>query len=176
TDDRQPGLRAEYFSGGEFLGTPLVVRLDKYIDLELFHPSPSALTPPSGMKDFSVRWTGFLTPTESGTYRIGLLGSKNRLWLDGKLIVDDLALHDPTPNTTTIQLAKGHRYPLKLEYVRGGFGTKLLWLPVIADPIAEATAAAMQADAVIAVVGITDKLEVVQMKVDPPSFKGGDAT
>jgi beta-glucosidase len=176
TGDGQPGLKGEYFSGESFAGTPQAARVDKSIDLQLFHPYPSALTPPSGMKDFSVRWTGFLTPAESGTYQIGLAGSMNRLWLDGQLIVDDLTLHDPTPTTKTLQLEKGHRYALKIEYVRGGFGTKLVWLNLISDPIAEAVAAAKQADVAVAVVGITSQLEGEEMKVDVPGFKGGDRT
>ena len=49
---------------------------------------------------------------------------------------------------------KGHRYALKVEYVRGGLGTKLVWLNVISDPIAEGE----------------------EMKVDVPGFKGGDRT
>ena len=28
-----------------------------------------------------------------------------------------------------MELTKGHRYAVKIEYVRGGFGTKLVWLP-----------------------------------------------
>ena len=176
TDAGQPGLKGEYFAGEKFEGTPQVVRVDKVVDLQLFHPEPSALTPPSGMKDFSVRWTGFLTPAESGAYQIGLAGSMNRLWLDGQLIVEDLALHDPTPATKTLQLEKGHRYALKVEYVRGGFGTKLVWLNVISEPIAEAVAAAKQADVVVAVVGITSQLEGEEMQVDVPGFKGGDRT
>jgi beta-glucosidase len=176
TDDGQAGLRAEYFSGDNFGGTPQAVRVDKLVDLELFHPDPAALTPPSGMKDFSVRWTGFLTPLESGTYEIGLAGSMNQLWLDGQLLVDDLALHDATPTTKTLQLEKGHRYALKVEYVRGGFGTKLVWLNLISDPIAEAVAAAKQSDVTVAVVGITSQLEGEEMKVDVPGFKGGDRT
>ncbi len=176
TDDGQAGLKAEYFSGDNFTGTPQAVRVDKVVDLQLFHPEPSALTPPSGMKDFSVRWTGFLTPAESGAYQIGLAGSMNRLWLDGQPVVDDLALHDPTPATKTLQLEKGHRYALKLEYVRGGFGTKLVWLNVISDPIGEAVAAAKESDVVVAVVGITSQLEGEEMKVDVPGFKGGDRT
>lgn len=108
TDDRQEGLKGEYFSGDNFTGTPQAVRVDKVVDLQLFHPELSALTPPSGMKDFSVRWTGFLTPAESGAYLRGLAGSMNRLWLDGQLVVDDLALLDPTPTTKTLPLEKGH--------------------------------------------------------------------
>jgi beta-glucosidase len=128
------------------------------------------------MKEFSVRWTGFLTPLESGSYQIGLNGSMNRLWLDGQLIVDDALLHDPIPTIKTLQLEKGRRYALKAEFMRGGFVTKLVWLHLIADPIAEAVAAAQQADVSIAVVGITSQLEGEEMKVDLPGFKGGDRT
>ncbi len=176
TPDGQSGLKAEYFAGENFEGTPETARVDKFVDLQLFHPEPSALTPPSGMKDFSARWTGFLTPTKSGTYQIGLAGSMNRLWIDGQLLVDDLALHDPTPTTKTLTLLKGHRYPVKIEYVRGGFGTKFVWLDLIADPIADAVAAAKQADVAVAVVGITSQLEGEEMKVEVPGFKGGDRT
>src|SRR5258708_36376485 len=44
------------------------------------------------------------------------------------------------------------------------------------DPIAEAVAAAKQSDVVVAVVGITSKLEGEEMQVDVPGFKGGDRT
>jgi beta-glucosidase len=176
TDDGQPGLKAEYFPGADFSGTPQVLRVDSTANLQLFHPDSSAIAPPSGMKDFPARWTGFLTPDKSGSYQIGLDGSMNRLWLDGQLVVDDLALHDPNPTTKTLQLEKNHRYALKIEYMRGGFGTKLIWRPLIADPIAEAVAAAQQSDVSIAVVGITSQLEGEEMKVEVPGFKGGDRT
>ncbi len=176
TDDGKPGLKGEYFAGSDFAGTPQVVHTDAVVDLQLFHPRPHAITPPPGMKDFSARWTGFLTPAESGSYQVGLVGSMNRMWLDGKLIVDDAVLHDPNPQGVTIALTKGHRYAVKIEYLRGGFGTKLVWLPVSADPSFEAASAARQADVVVAVVGITSKLEGEEMKVDVPGFKGGDRT
>jgi beta-glucosidase len=175
TDNGKLGLKAEYFSG-ELSGTPQVVRVDPYLDLQLFNPDSHAITLPSGMKDFSARWTGFLTPAESGSYQIGLTGSMDRMWLDGKLIVEDATLHDPNTQTATVELTKGHRYAVKIECLRGGFGTKLVWLPVSADPISEAASAARQADVVVAVVGITSKLEGEEMKVDVPGFRGGDRT
>ena len=131
---------------------------------------------PAGMREFSTRWTGFLAPAESGTYQIGLVGSMNRMWLDGKLIVDDAVLHDPNAQTVTLPLSKGQRYSLKIEYLRGGFGTKLVWLRVSPDPLLEAVSAAREADVVVAVVGITSKLEGKEMKVDLPGFRGGDRT
>jgi beta-glucosidase len=104
------------------------------------------------------------------------MGSMQRLWLDGKLIVDDAVGHDPNPQTTTVQLEKGHRYAVRVEYQAGGRTSKLIWLPVNGDPLVEAVSAARQADAVVAVVGITSKLEGEEMKVDVPGFKGGDRT
>ena len=175
TDDGKPGLKGEYFTG-EISGEPQLVRVDPYVDLQLSHPDSHALSVPAGMKDFSVRWTGFLTPSDSGKYQIGLLGSMQRLWLDGKLIVDDAILHDPNPQMATVELTKGHRYPIKIEYTAGGRTTKLFWLRISGDPLVEAVSAARQADVVIAVVGITSKLEGEEMKVDLPGFRGGDRT
>src|SRR5580698_4880258 len=176
TGDGQAGLKGEYFSKSDFEGTPQLVRVDKVIDLQRFHPEQSSIAPPPGMGDFSVRWTGFLTPAESGDYQIGNVGSMNRLWLDGKLIVDDFILHDPKPTKTTVHLEKGHRYAIKLEYGRGGTGIRLVWLRLVANPIPEAVALAKDADVVVAVVGITSQLEGEEMKVDVPGFKGGDRT
>jgi beta-glucosidase len=155
-----------------------VTRVDPIVDLQTFSflRDPQALQTPQGIKEFSVRWTGFLTPTESGSYDIGLSGSNERMWLDGKLIVDDPVLHDPNVQTTTVSLTKGHRYPIKIEFLKGAFEIKLVWQPAGKDPLVEATAAARNADVVVAVVGITSKLEGEEMKVDVPGFRGGDRT
>jgi beta-glucosidase len=180
TEDGKPGLNGEYFAG-DIAGRPQWVRVDPYVDLQLSdHSDGHALTVPRGskeeMKDFSVRWAGFLTPAESGTYEIGLTGSREQLWLDGKLVIDDNTLHDPNPQLATLQLTKGHRYPIKIEYHAGGRMCKFTWLPVGADPLMQAISAARQADVVVAVVGITSKLEGEEMKVDLPGFRGGDRT
>ena len=171
----QPGLTAEYFSAN-FESAPQTVRVDGVVDLQTLFPERESIAPPEGLKNFAVRWTGYLTPDESGSYRVGLNGSMNRLWLDDKLIVDDLALHDPKPNTATVELEKGHRYAVKIEYGPGGTGIKFIWLRILPNPVADAVAAAKQADLAIAVVGITSQLEGEEMKVEVPGFKGGDRT
>jgi beta-glucosidase len=176
TRDGKPGLKGEYYANTEFAGTPSVVRVDEYVNVQPWHREPTTLTLPPGMEKYSVRWTGFLTPSKSGSYQIGLVGAYNRLWLDGKLVADDMVLHDEKPTMSTVQLEKGHRYSLRLELGQGGRGTKLVWLPIDTDPTGKAIRAAKQADAVVAVVGITSQLEGEEMKVEVEGFKGGDRT
>jgi beta-glucosidase len=177
TENGKTGLTAEYFAG-DLTGTPQVTRIDPIVDLQRFAfiPDPQAIRAPEGMKEYSARWTGYLIPSESGTYQIGLAGSNERMWLDGKLIVDDPVLHDPNVQTASVSLTKGHRYPVKVEFLKGAFSIKMVWQPVGKDPLIEATSAAQKADVVIAVVGITSKLEGEEMKVDLPGFRGGDRT
>ncbi len=175
TEQGKPGLKGEYFSGA-LSASPQVVRTDPFVDTQLFHPGPNAITLPAGMKDLFARWTGFLTPAESGSYQISLEGSTDRMWIDGTLVVDGTSQHDSNAQTVTMQLTKGHRYTLKIECLGDGFGTKLVWSRLSADPTFEAAEAARKADVVIAVVGITSKLEGEEMKVDLPGFRGGDRT
>src|SRR4029077_5406061 len=110
TPDGQPGLKAEYFRDPGFVGTPQLVGVEKDVNYD-FAPGTADKT-----KIYSVRWTGFLTPAESGNYRLGLDGSIDRLWLDGKMIVDDSKNHDSRPAVAEVALEKGHRYALKIEY------------------------------------------------------------
>jgi beta-glucosidase len=169
--DGQPGLKGEYFSGPTLDGEPAHVRVDKDVNFD-FAPGTTSKT-----SIFTVRWTGFIIPPESGTYRLGLDGSLDRLWLDGKMMVDDHKSHDSRPMVAEVALEKGRRYALKLEYFQGrARGVKLVWRRLSPDPIADAVATARQADVVIAVVGITSDLEGEEMDVAVPGFKGGDRT
>jgi beta-glucosidase len=171
TPDGKAGLKAEYFSDRNFEGTPLSVRVENDVNYD-FAPGNSSKT-----EIYSVRWTGFLKPAESGTYRLGLSGSLDRLWLDGKMIVDDRKSHDSRAMVAEVVLEKGRRYQLKIEYFQGrARGVKLVWRHLSPDPIGEAVAAARQADVVVAVVGISSDLEGEEMDVAVPGFVGGDRT
>ena len=174
TPDGKQGLKAEFFAGTEFKGDPVVKRVDQQVSYDL----TSGATAPPGLSSFSARWTGFLQPAESGTWKLGVDGVMNRLYLDGKLIVDDMIPHAPGSKTVEVKLEKGHRYALKLESP-AGMGlllAKLVWSRVYPDALQRAVAAAERADAVVAVVGITSDLEGEEMDVQIPGFKGGDRT
>jgi beta-glucosidase len=176
TQDGQPGLSGEYFANKEFKDPPLVRRRDAYINLESLPHDQASLTQPPGLTDFSVRWTGFLAPNQSVNYRLFVSGYSNRLWLDGKLVIDDTAPEGTLPDSL-VSLEKDHRYPVRLEsVVQDDGGSQLSWLPLIADPLSPALEQAAQADVVVAVVGITSQLEGEELRVKVPGFSGGDRT
>jgi beta-glucosidase len=171
TPDGKPGLQAEFFAGTELQGAATRSRIDSTIDYgvesRLAHPDAP----------FSVRWTGFITPAESGKYLIGLDGLKDRLWIDGKQIVNDDDLHGPQAKTAELDLEKGRTYAVKVEQNLGATVLiKLVWSRLLADPQADAVTAAKSADVVVAVVGITSQLEGEEMDVKVPGFSGGDRT
>jgi beta-glucosidase len=176
TPDGSPGLHADYFRGRDLQGHPVATRTDANINFDFNGRSPA---PGLGREDFSIRWTGFLKPHKSGSYQIGVTGDDGyRLWLDGKLLLEDWSTHAPSTKTVEIALQKGRKYSLKLEYFQGGGGAvaKLIWTPPGKPPLAQAIANAKKADVVIAVVGINSDLEGEESSVDIPGFKGGDRT
>ena len=130
-----------------------------------------------GIQGLSVRWTGFLNPDAAGDYLLGLKA-------DGfaRVSVDDRPVtqsYDAGSNLGQVHLEKGH--PVKLDVMYGHTGdgkiaAQLIWAPVNNTPDPAAVAAAKNADVVIAVVGITSRLEGEEMPVDQPGFSGGDRT
>ncbi|MGO9086059.1 MAG: glycoside hydrolase family 3 C-terminal domain-containing protein [Candidatus Sulfotelmatobacter sp.] len=176
TPDGKPGLKGEYFQGTELQGAPVVTRTDADVDFDFNDASPA---PGLGRENYSVRWTGFLTPDQSGTYEVGVTGDDGyRLWLDGKLIVEDWSTHAPLTKTVPMTLEKGRKYALKLDYFQAGGGAvaKLIWAPPGAAPLPAALATTRDADVVIAVVGINSELEGEESSINIPGFKGGDRT
>ena len=177
TENGKPGLEAEYYPNKEFQGPASLVRVDKYIDLEPPPLGANSLAQPPGPNEFSVRWTGILTPVQSATYQLQPTASSNKLWVDGKLVIDTSMLGSDAPKTAVVTLEKGRRYAFKLEAVsRDDGGATLLWLPLLRRPLEDAVAAAKSADLVIAVLGITSQLEGEELQVSLPGFKGGDRT
>jgi beta-glucosidase len=178
--ESMPGLKGEYFPGKELGGSPVLTRIDKDVNFEFGGESPG---PGIGGTNFSARWTGMLVPNASGSYKIGITGDDGyRLWLDGKLIVEDWttkkgSFFGPSTTVADVTLEEGHKYGLKVEYFQAvdGDSIKLVWRPPLPqNPLADALAKAHRADLVVAVVGITSRLEGEEMKVDLPGFKGGD--
>ncbi len=181
TPDGKPGLQGEYFKGAELAGAPAVTRIDRNINFNfIFRPVPGFSTGSFAADNFSARWTGFMTPAESGDYRIGVKADDGfRLWIDGKLVAEDWSTHGVSTKLVDFHVEKGRRYAIKLEYFQttGDAKAEFVWTTDITmTPIEDAVAAAKKADVVVAVVGITADLEGEEMNVQIEGFKGGDRT
>jgi beta-glucosidase len=175
TPDGKPGLKAEYTSRSNFdaTPTPLTSRVESNVNLndrDLPEEAKSTMT-------LSVQWSGFLTAASTGDY---LLGTK----ADGfaKVSVDDNPVAQGWGNDIhlgQIHLEKGRPVKLDVTYSRfdeGKHEVQLIWAPVNNAPDPAAVTAAKNADVIVAVVGITSRLEGEEMPVDQPGFSGGDRT
>jgi beta-glucosidase len=172
---KEHGLKGEYFSNLELKGSPVMTRTDATVDFAwgdtgINHDLPN---------NYSVRWTGVLVPPQSGEFVVGFRGQDGwRLWLDGNLVGEDWNVHHPaTIETKTMQWEKDHAYAVKIEYyqtVRSA-EARLMWsLP--GGQTQEAVDAAAQSDLVVAVLGLSQRIEGEEMKVKADGFASGDRT
>ena len=177
TEDGRPGLAAEYFDNEQFSGAPILARVDNHPNLEALPAGSASLVQPGGLKEFSVRWTGYFTPAQGGTFQFDITGFTNKLWLDNKIVIDNSFENSDGARIAVVKLEKGHRYRFRLECaVQDDLGARLLWTRLRDHPERAAVAAASRSDVVIAVVGITSQLEGEELRINQPGFKGGDRT
>ena len=169
------GLHAEYFSNPTLEGSPVVVRVDQNVNFAWGFSGVS----PQLKKNYSVRWTGVLVPSETADYLLGFTGQDGyRVWLDGNLVIEDWTTHRPaTTLSAQIHLEKEHEYPIKIEYfqtVRGA-EARLKW-SIPGRQEQQALEAARHADLVIVAMGLSARVEGEEMKVHAEGFSGGDRT
>ena len=169
------GLHAQYFSNPKLEGAPALARIDPVVNFAWgFAGVNQRLT-----KNYSVRWTGYLVPSESADYRIGFTGQDGyRVWIDNNLVVEDWTTHRPaTTQTKQIHLEKGHVYEIRIDYFQTirGSEARLTWsIPGRAEQ--QAVEAARRADLVIAAMGLSARVEGEEMNVHAEGFSGGDRT
>ena len=170
----EPGLTGEYFGNAALDGKPIVTRVDRNID---FDWSGTETAPGVPTSEFSVRWSGNLVPASTGDYRFGLRsegGYGLRLYLNGKCLIDEWTHTDQGGMTSLIHLERDHAYPIRVEYAHRKWEASVHLLWEAPDFLQQAVAAAHQADVVIAVVGLTARLESEESGTVVPGFFGGD--
>jgi alpha-D-xyloside xylohydrolase len=117
TPDGKPGIAVEYFQGTNF-DKPASKTVDPKIDYT--RPGPPLTDWPAGLTSgdkFSGRWDGVITAPEDGAYEIGVEGDDGfRLWLDGKLVVEDWRSRSRLYKGAKVTLNKGQKVAVKIEY------------------------------------------------------------
>jgi len=171
----QHGLQAEYFDNIQLQGEPVMRRTDATLDFVWGFGGVSAKL----KTNYSVRWTGVLSPLETDDYIVGFTGQDGyRVWIDGEVLVDDWTTHRPsTTLTKAIHLEKGKEYSIKIEYFQTirSSEAKLIW-GVPGKEEDEAVQAARNSDLVVMVLGLSARVEGEEMKVKADGFSGGDRT
>ena len=124
TKDGKPGLNATYFCDDQFKNVchedvEPDVNLDWYTGWQSFITNPQ----------FSIRWDGKLTPSETGKYRFNLKSfGPRRVYLDGKEIAHNYESMESW--TVPVELVAGKAYDFKFETANsslGAFRAKLYW-------------------------------------------------
>jgi len=157
---RREGLLGEYFPNTGLEGEPAMVRTDPRVDFRWTLSSPGRGIP---FDWYSVRWTGSLTAPLVGVRRLGVEGNDGyRLWLDGRLAIDNWRKQGFGRRMVDVTLEPGRDYDLRLEFFEstGVARVRLVWETQAATgpqpAIDSAAAAASGAAAAVVVVGVEE--------------------
>jgi beta-glucosidase len=176
TPDGKQGAYGEYFNNREMKGEPAFTRTDDNINFYWEHLSPRADLPDD---DFGVKWTTYLIAPESGTFYLGSWGSSEyNISVDGKEFLSFRSEHSANHMEKSIDLKAGTKYKIEVFYrnYSGDADMKLLWSRPRIGLTEKAVAAAKEADVVVLVLGLSQRLEGEEMPIKIEGFSGGDRT
>jgi beta-glucosidase len=183
------GLKGEYFSNPDFAGKPVYTREDSQVQ---FNWDAAAPVPGLSSKSYAVRWTGRFAPPGAGDYVFTVQqphcypcddAETVHVYLDGHAVLDTVIGQrglKNAPRTFQVRFADDQPHDFAFEYAHDSphfaGGITLAWQPPAEVLRNKAVAAAQQADAVVAFVGLSPDLEGEEMPIQVPGFHGGDRT
>ena len=153
------GLLGEYFPDTSFIGTPAFSRIDSVVDFNFGKGSPGKGMP---KQYYSIRWTGKLIAPVTGEYYLGgAFDDVIRLWLNGKKIIDLSKNRNQSSVVVKINLVKGKKYDLRLEFTQLWYKGKVKLWGGVPDPgkFRQAVEAARKAEVAVVVAGIDNSVE-----------------
>ena len=153
-------LRGDYFDNIALGGAPRISRRDPQIDFRwTFNP------PADGISSdwYSVRWTGRIRAPAVGVRRLGIEGNDGyRLFLDGKLLIDNWRKQSYRTTLVPAALAAGTTHDVRLEFFEsaGNARVRLVWEAGPPDGrqarIDSAVALARRSEVAVVVAGIEE--------------------
>jgi len=157
---RVAGLRGEYFANIALAGAPALARVDPRLDFAWTLSGPAR----GIVRDwYSARWTGELVAPAGGIARLGVRGKDGwRLWLDGRLLIDNWRKESAGTRMAEARLAPGSRHAIRVEFYEttGNGRVALVWdagaVPPHVAAIDSAVATARGADVAVIVAGIEE--------------------
>jgi len=157
-DKGKTGLLGNYYDNAEFEGKPVKTQVDSQIDFNWGRSGPESLA----NDQYSIVWTGQLTVPESGKYYLGTNSDDgSRIYLDGKLIVDNWGDHAMVTEIGLVELDAEKSYDIKVNFYEhgGDAGIQLLWQAVKESPLESAVSMAEASDMSILFMGFNENYE-----------------
>lgn len=106
------GLTGQYYDTASFSSLKLT-RVDPTVNFSWGTSAPAA---GMGADTFSVRWAGNVLPLSAETYTFYLQSDEGaRLWVNGRLLVDDWTLHTSRERQGTIALTPTRAYSIRVD-------------------------------------------------------------
>ncbi|MGK2912113.1 MAG: glycoside hydrolase family 3 C-terminal domain-containing protein [Sphingobium sp.] len=176
------GLKAEFFADPDLTGLPLSTQTHRKVDSDWNRAAPA---PGVEASRYGVRWTGTLTPEGPGEHvlRIDIprcfdcVGHDAvRLWIDGQSVIADTGDNSKVEARLTFTDIRPHAIRLELSHASEDEGIRLTWTAPADAQRQAAIAAAQQADAVVAFVGLSPTVEGEALQIEVAGFSGGDRT
>jgi hypothetical protein len=117
------GLTAHYFPNTAWDGSPARSFVDSRISAARMRVRWNGSPP----ERFSARWSGYMAVGRAGRYRFATSSDDgSRLFIDGRLVVDNGGAHSRQTRSAEIDLTPGaHR--VRLDYVQFGGDAELTW-------------------------------------------------
>ena len=120
------GMRGEYFDNMNLSGKPVLTRIDSTVNFDFGTNSPAPGVP---KEHYSIRWKGKIIPPDT-IHHIGTTNDDGaRLYLDGKLLIDDWVDHSEKPNSAEVELKPGREYEVEFDQYNNALGAcaRLTW-------------------------------------------------
>ena len=111
------GLVGQYFNNTTLSGTPVLQRTEAVN----FGWSTSSPGPGVNADQFSVRWSGKVEATSTGSFQFQTASNDGvRVWINGVLVINNWTNHATTTNNSAaIALTGGTRYAITMEFYDG---------------------------------------------------------
>jgi beta-glucosidase len=182
----QTGVRAEFFNNTSLSGPPFATRIDPRPQfdtgpIQYFAIHPEVTRPPAGAR--AVRYTGTITPPQSGSYRLSLSGfGTGHLVFDGRQIVSFANQIAPRAYVSDpLELQAGRSYEFRLEYAETNprdsldpGPIRLGWVPpdgTLSPDMQAAVNLAAKSDVAVVVAGLYEAEARDRGQLDLPTFQ-----
>ncbi len=123
---KKTGMQGEYFDNMNLKGKPVLTRIDSMVNFNFGTGSP---TPGLPEDHFSIRWKGKLIPPDT-IHHVGIsTDDGGRLYVDGKLLINDWRDHAEEQHSASVELLPGKEYEVEVDQYDDELGAaaRLLW-------------------------------------------------